>query len=676
MTGVASYFLLPAEITPFERNYLRRINRVALLFLAAHVPVFAVVAAIYGTGMAQALALTALTLVGPAVGARWLSNPRQQSVVLGISAMCMAGILVHLGQGPMQIEMHFYFFVLLALETVFANPTVVLASAITVALHHLLLFYLLPASIFNYDATIWTVLVHAFFVVLESIAAMFVGRQFFDNVIGLERIVAARTEELVQRSAAMRLVLDHVTEGLATIDGEGALAPERSTTFDGWFGVADERSTWFELLGRASPAVGQASALAWGEVVSGVMPLEMTLDQMPKRLNLEGRVLDIEYIPVEGDPPSQTLVVIRNVTDAFARAEAMETSAEAVQVLDRAQLDPEGFAALLENGQHLLRMLGAERGSTAPAEVMRSVHTLKGNAGIYGLESIARLCHRIEDQVSETGEVPPATLVAELARRWAGATRLARPVVERRREFVEVDLGTFAEVEAALVAAERTPRALERLRAARKIPVRIKLEQLAHEAARIAGRAGKRVSVEIEDQGIRVDPQQCSDVWLALVHAVRNAVDHGIEAPEARRLRGKPAAGRLTLRTWLEAPHLVVEISDDGAGIDFEALRMAGRQAGLPDATDRQLLFTDGLSTRGSVTEISGRGVGMGAIADKARACRGSVEIESRPGSGTTLRLRLLASEGSTTAPDASSSLNSVPGRSMPEPNEESRACR
>ncbi len=190
---LSKYLALPAEITPFERRYLTRLNKVALIFFYLHIPALMVIAWVAGTRPFFALALTSFVMVGPTIAYRTVQNPRHLSVVYGITAMLMGGLLVHFGQGPVQIEMHFYFFALLAMLCMFANPMVNIVAAVTVALHHLIVWWLVPESVFNYDAAWWVVLVHAAFVVLETIATCFISREFFDNVIGLEKIVEART---------------------------------------------------------------------------------------------------------------------------------------------------------------------------------------------------------------------------------------------------------------------------------------------------------------------------------------------------------------------------------------------------------------------------------------------------------------------------------------------------
>ena len=126
------YLFLPREISAFERSYLRRMNRIALIFFYLHVPAVIGVAALAGTSMPQAAVLTSLVLLGPTIAYATFTNPRRLSMVFGFTAMVMGGLLVHFGQGPMQIEMHFYFFVLIALLAVFANPIAIITAATTI----------------------------------------------------------------------------------------------------------------------------------------------------------------------------------------------------------------------------------------------------------------------------------------------------------------------------------------------------------------------------------------------------------------------------------------------------------------------------------------------------------------------------------------------------------------
>lgn len=198
---ILKYVCLPRESSEFEQVYLARVNRVALWFFVAHLPVLCLIAAYNSTGAGLAALLTGMVLLGPAVAVTCLKSQRAISVVMGITAMLMGGLLVHFGQGPTQIEMHFYFFVLLALLVVYANPLVIIAAAFTVVIHHLVLWYLLPSSVFNYEAPFWVVGVHAIFVFIEAVAGCFIARGFYDNVVELERHIDERTRQLSQANA-------------------------------------------------------------------------------------------------------------------------------------------------------------------------------------------------------------------------------------------------------------------------------------------------------------------------------------------------------------------------------------------------------------------------------------------------------------------------------------------
>ena len=287
--------VLPKEISSFERSYLSRVNKIAMRFFWLHVPVFALIAWANETDALLALVLTSAVAVGPWLAYRGISNPRGVALVYGIAAMLMGGLLVHFGQGPVQIEMHFYFFALLAMLALFGNPMAILAAAVTVAVHHGLLWAILPSSVFNYDAPWWVVAVHALFVVLESVAAVFIARSFFDNVIGLEKIVRQRTADLAERNEAMRLVLNNIDEGLLTLDRDGRVQSEHSAAVVRWFGTPFEGDTLGTYLERVQPGFAVSFELAWAQCVDGFLPLELALSQAPAKVHHDGRFYTLNY---------------------------------------------------------------------------------------------------------------------------------------------------------------------------------------------------------------------------------------------------------------------------------------------------------------------------------------------------------------------------------------------
>ncbi|WP_281195536.1 chemotaxis protein CheA [Halorubrum sp. F4] len=160
----------------------------------------------------------------------------------------------------------------------------------------------------------------------------------------------------------------------------------------------------------------------------------------------------------------------------------------------------------------------------------------------------------------------------------------------------------------------------------------------------------KRVSFEIEGDDVELDRTILTEMRDPLVHVLRNAVDHGIEPPEEREAAGKDSAGRIELTAERERDHVVIEVADDGAGLEADRLRDKAVEEGVEDRetveamTDSEaydLVFHPGFSTAEEVTDVSGRGVGMDVVRTTARDLDGSVSVDSEPGEGTTVRFRL-----------------------------------
>jgi chemotaxis protein histidine kinase CheA len=159
----------------------------------------------------------------------------------------------------------------------------------------------------------------------------------------------------------------------------------------------------------------------------------------------------------------------------------------------------------------------------------------------------------------------------------------------------------------------------------------------------IAGATGKDVALVCEGVDVELDVRVLDAVADALRHLVTNAVDHGCESPEDRRAAGKPRRATVTVRARQAGSTVVVEVADDGAGVDDDALRAAAAARGLDQtgAPLHQLLFAPGLTTRTDITETSGRGVGLDVVRTAVEDLGGTVEVVSRPGAGTTFVLTL-----------------------------------
>lgn len=174
-----------------------------------------------------------------------------------------------------------------------------------------------------------------------------------------------------------------------------------------------------------------------------------------------------------------------------------------------------------------------------------------------------------------------------------------------------------------------------------------KFPRMVRDLSRISN---KEIELELTGEDTEVDKSVVEEIGDPLIHLIRNAVDHGIELPEDREKAGKPRKGRLRLSACHEGDHIIIEVSDDGKGINTEGIKAKAVERGLLQESDAgkmedrellDLIFLPGFSTAMSVTDVSGRGVGMDVVKTNISRLNGSIDIESRPGLGTTFSIKL-----------------------------------
>jgi two-component system chemotaxis sensor kinase CheA len=195
---------------------------------------------------------------------------------------------------------------------------------------------------------------------------------------------------------------------------------------------------------------------------------------------------------------------------------------------------------------------------------------------------------------------------------------------------------------------ERNTRNLqESVMSVRMMPIAMVFNRFPRVVRDLAARLDKEVELRIEGEGTELDKGLIEKISDPLTHLVRNSLDHGIETPEKRRAAGKPAKGTILLRAFHQGGNIVIEVADDGAGLNREKILEKARSRGLavddgmPDQDVWQLIFEAGFSTADTVTDVSGRGVGMDVVKRNIQALGGRVEIDSSPGLGARIAVRL-----------------------------------
>lgn len=251
---------------------------------------------------------------------------------------------------------------------------------------------------------------------------------------------------------------------------------------------------------------------------------------------------------------------------------------------------------------------------------------------------------RVSARAAQTIRVDPGRLdalldlVGELA---AGKTRLALLAGELRRTELTDTLEQFGHIISELHSA---------VLQTRMVPIETVFNRFPRMIRDLAQARGKQIELMLTGGATELDRAMLDEIGEPLVHLIRNALDHGIETPAERAAAGKPPAGTLALAAFLEGSHVLIQIRDDGRGIDPERIRRAAVRQGLitqeqAGALTREqaleLIFAAGLSTMEQVTDISGRGVGMDVVRHKLDQLDGEIKVASELGAGSTFTIKL-----------------------------------
>ncbi len=182
----------------------------------------------------------------------------------------------------------------------------------------------------------------------------------------------------------------------------------------------------------------------------------------------------------------------------------------------------------------------------------------------------------------------------------------------------------------------------------RMVPIGQIFTRLAQAVRKYAGEVGKDIELEMQGEDTELDKLMVEDMSDPLMHLIRNALDHGIEPPSERARRGKPEKGRIRLDAYPKGNRVVISVSDDGAGIDYEKVRRVAVEKGIVTQSETlsrremlDIIFIPGFSTSEKVSEVSGRGVGMDVVKRNVSRLSGMVDVETEIGRGTCFTITL-----------------------------------
>ncbi len=404
------------------------------------------------------------------------------------------------------------------------------------------------------------------------------------------------------------------------------------------------------LIEQALPPANQAALAALGRLrkVLGVAPAK---DVLPASLptGLTSLILRARSVTLAEDESKAVLAGLERLRDAApdatARALAQETLDGARVFIDAMGFEAAGAEFVSERLARMAWNHAAPAPSALEPQRQGSERIEKGSERIEkGSEQIRKdggdKSMRVAESAIDTflHYVGELVVVGDMFRHLQTRVVATPGMQTMAREFRRAN-ETFAGLSNQL---QRS------IMGIRKVPVK----PLAHKVPRlvrdVSQAIGKEIDVVIEGEGAQVDKSLLELLDSPLTHMVRNAVDHGIETPERREATGKPRRGTITVAFAEQGRSMTLSVSDDGAGLNLEAIRKKGEAIGLiaPGAPLQEqdivnLIFASGLSTAAQVTEISGRGVGMDVVKRAIEAAGGAISITTTAGKGSRFAIKL-----------------------------------
>jgi chemosensory pili system protein ChpA (sensor histidine kinase/response regulator) len=415
----------------------------------------------------------------------------------------------------------------------------------------------------------------------------------------------------------MQTLLDRIAE--RTVSYSPAIYDTLGDSFDLLADLIEARGSNSALLGRLSPLIERLDAAGHAGAGESAQPASMAA-AAPEPPRAEAAPPQDSLQPAVRVPMDRLAGVSRLVGEVFLNASSFEQQAGAF----KRELD--------ELALNLSRM---RRLSAALAEEQANEEQLRGAKSAAGPASAAEFDVLEFDRYSRLN-----LLSRDLAEATNDLSTLSGQLNSMRAQF-----DAWAGRQRGL-----SGEAQDQLMRMRLVPLSTLANRL-HRTVRVsASKTGKQASLTLAGMETEFDKAVADQLSGPLEHLLRNAVDHGIESPEARLAAGKSLSGQIRLEASHQGAHLVIRLSDDGAGLDYERIRrraaelgwMTAEQSATLDNGDlERLILEPGFSTASTVSEISGRGVGLDAVASSVQALRGRFSVQSTPGQGAVFTLRL-----------------------------------
>ncbi len=489
-------------------------------------------------------------------------------------------------------------------------------------------------------------------------------------------------EQTVQeRTNAVRNLLNNAGQGFLTFDRDLLVDDEYSAECENIFGAAIAGTKISRLLFPANEEEQSMLEEIIGQIYmeKEAFKQEVYLSLLPDEVQLDGQYIRLEFKLIKNSLEEETedllMLILTGITEKRKLEETMQEEKNLFEMIVRVVSNFVDFnATLKEYEEFCCNYIQEIDPAQDPVEiftiVMRSIHTFKGSFHQFGMLNMVKMLHQLETKLQQqSATIENLTtadilgmLAAEDMEKWLEEdllilkTFLGDTYFLRENSLI-IDVESLWKMEECILTTLTPPQIQLILPELRKMlwkPFRESLKAYPDYIKRLSSQTEKLICpLEIEGGNINVDLELYRDFVKSLGHIFRNALDHGIEPPEERVAAGKNERGKIHCRVSQKNGCLIVKISDDGRGIPIEKIREKALQINMPsfavpDSEQEllQLIFEDQFSTQETLSDLSGRGVGLSAVKSEVEKLGGSVEVNSRPGEGTTFSFYLPLENG------------------------------
>jgi len=480
----------------------------------------------------------------------------------------------------------------------------------------------------------------------------------------LEKMVAERTEQISHMNRLMKALLDSLSQGFFVFDPRGLCLEVSSKACETKLEGNPQGKMIWEVLKLADHKV-EGFKKWMTTLFSEMLPFEDLAPLGPTDYpHSKGLNISLDYFPLRGDQGQidGVVVVATDVTSLVEARKQAENEKEYAKLIINMVRSKNEMGRFVRESQSLLKDLRAL--ISGPNEewnldaIFRHLHTLKGGAGLFSVAKMAESCHHAETRLTDYKHTRDLAKAEALKSQCHAVELQFQNFITETRKILGPNI--LSDHRILEITAEDLNNVLDKLQfiPMAKSIVETNLAHLLFEpiknfftpykevALQVAEKEGKILrAVEFKNDMIPVIPEIYGPLFATFVHAFRNSVDHGIEAPEIRRNLNKPEGGKITVHFEhqdLPTPTLKISIHDDGGGVDPKKIRdrLAKKDIKTNHESDQEViqhLFDSQFTTKDRVTETSGRGVGLDAIKHEALLLGGNARIESYFGAGSTL---------------------------------------